>query len=95
MIVKPNKGHCFSHGLAYSGHPVTCVAALKNIGIIEREGLLAHADEIGHYFEGRLQSLCDLPIVGDVRGTCSMACVESVADKTSEALFPESLSIGE
>ncbi|WP_428834260.1 hypothetical protein, partial [Pseudomonas aeruginosa] len=27
-------------------HPVACAAALKNIEIIEREGLLAHADEV-------------------------------------------------
>ncbi|MDF5907304.1 aminotransferase class III-fold pyridoxal phosphate-dependent enzyme [Pseudomonas aeruginosa] len=58
-------------------------------------GLLAHADEVGRYFEERLQSLRDLPIVGDVRGMRFMACVEFVADKASKALFPESLNIGE
>ncbi|MGV8553865.1 aminotransferase class III-fold pyridoxal phosphate-dependent enzyme, partial [Pseudomonas aeruginosa] len=72
----------------YSGPPVACAAALKNIEIIEREGLLAHADEVGRYFEERLQSLRDLPIVGDVRGMRFMACVEFVADdgQVAEAL---------
>ncbi|MDF5809432.1 aminotransferase class III-fold pyridoxal phosphate-dependent enzyme [Pseudomonas aeruginosa] len=95
VIAEPDKGRCFSHGFTYSGHPVACAAALKNIEIIEREGLLAHADEVGRYFEERLQSLRDLPIVGDVRGMRFMACVEFVADKASKALFPESLNIGE
>ncbi len=95
VIAEPDKGRCFSHGFTYSGHPVSCAAALKNIEIIEREGLLAHADEVGRYFEERLQSLRDLPIVGDVRGMRFMACVEFVADKASKALFPESLNIGE
>ncbi len=95
VIAEPDKGRCFSHGFTYSGHPVACAAALKNIEIIEREGLLAHADEVYRYFEERLQSLRDLPIVGDVRGMRFMACVEFVADKASKALFPESLNIGE
>ncbi|MGV8340634.1 aminotransferase class III-fold pyridoxal phosphate-dependent enzyme, partial [Pseudomonas aeruginosa] len=49
VIAEPDKGRCFSHGFTYSGHPVACAAALKNIEIIEREGLLAHADEVGRY----------------------------------------------
>ncbi|MFH4013382.1 aminotransferase, partial [Acinetobacter baumannii] len=84
VIAEPDKGRCFSHGFTYSGHPVACAAALKNIEIIEREGLLAHADEVGRYSEERLQSLRDLPIVGDVRGMRFMACVEFVADKASK-----------
>jgi putrescine aminotransferase len=31
----------FTSGFTYSGHPVACAAGLKNIEIIEREGLLA------------------------------------------------------
>ncbi|MCW5474850.1 aspartate aminotransferase family protein, partial [Pseudomonas aeruginosa] len=42
---EPDKARCFSHDFTYSGHPVACAAALKNIEIIEREGLLAHADK--------------------------------------------------
>ena len=31
----------FRHGPTYSGHPTCCAAALANLDIIEREGLLA------------------------------------------------------
>ena len=79
----------FTSGLTYSGHPVAAAAALKNIEIIEREGLLSHARSIGDYFQRRLRELADLPLVGDVRGIGLMACVENVADKASKALLPD------
>ncbi len=95
MIAEPGQGRCFTHGFTYSGHPVACAAALKNIEIIQREGILAHVEEVGRYFEEQLRTLLDLPIVGDVRGLRFMACVEFVADQASKALFPEALNIGE
>ena len=80
----------FTSGLTYSGHPVSCAAALKNIEIMETEGLLAHAASVGSYFEQRMQGLRDLPLVGDVRGRKLMLCVENVADKATKALLPDS-----
>ncbi|MFT4151471.1 MAG: aminotransferase [Paracoccaceae bacterium] len=79
----------FTSGLTYSGHPVACAAGLKNIEIIEREGLLDRAKVVGAYFQDRLRSLSDLPLVGDVRGRGLMACVENVADKATKALLPD------
>lgn len=95
VIAEPGKGRCFTHGFTYSGHPVCCTAALKNIEIIERENLLAHVNEVGSYLEQRLQTLRDLPLVGDVRCLKLMACVEFVADKASKALFDDAINIGE
>ena len=66
----------FSNGFTYSGHPVACAAALKNIEIIEREKILEHVREISPYFQSRLKTLEDIPIVKDVRGVGLMACVE-------------------
>lgn len=89
-----NSGRCFAHGFTYSGHPVACAAALKNIEILEREKLLENVKEVGPYFEQQLKTLEDLPIVGQVRGRKFMVCVEYVADKKTKALFPEELDIG-
>jgi len=77
------KGAIFSNGYTYSGHPVACAAALENLAIIEREGLLEHAREVGPYFQERLAELNDIPIVGDVRGLGLMACVECVISRES------------
>ena len=84
----------YASGFTYSGHPVACAAALKNIEIIEREGLLAHAAQVGAYFEERLAELSDLPTVGDVRGRKLMMCIENVADKDTKALLPDEIDIG-
>ena len=66
----------FSNGFTYSGHPVACAAALKNIEIIEQENILEHVRETAPYFQSRLKTLEDLPIVKNVRGIGLMACVE-------------------
>ncbi|MFW0754136.1 aminotransferase [Pseudomonas sp. H11T01] len=95
VIGEPGKGRCFTHGFTYSGHPVSCIAALKNIEIIERENLLAHVEDVGRYMEERLHTLADLPLVGNVRCKRLMACIEFVADKQTKALFPDALNIGE
>ncbi len=66
----------FSNGYTYSGHPVSCAAALKNIEIMERENILQHVQEITPYFQQRLEQLRELPIVCDVRGVGLIGCVE-------------------
>ena len=57
-----------SQGFTYSGHPVCCAAALKNIEIIEREGLLAHVNNISAHFQSKLRELLNLPAVIEVHG---------------------------
>ncbi|MFP5480001.1 MAG: aminotransferase [Alphaproteobacteria bacterium] len=79
----------FTAGFTYSGHPVACAAGLKNIEIMEREGLLAQADRVGRYFEARMAGLAALPLIGDVRGRRLMLCVESVADKGTKVVLPD------
>ena len=66
----------FSNGYTYSGHPVSSAAALKNIEIIENEGLLEHVREISPYFQQRIKDLNKLPLVGDTRGEGLVGCVE-------------------
>lgn len=70
----------FASGFTYSGHPVAAAAALKNIEIIERDGILENVREVGPYFQQRLKELEDIPMVGEVRGEGLMACVECVID---------------
>lgn len=84
---------CFEHGFTYSGHPVACAVALKNIEIIEREQICAQVRETGEYFEQQLKTLLDLPHVGDVRGRRFMMCVEYVADKETKELLPDEFNV--
>ena len=93
-ISAPNPSRTFANGFTYSGHPVCCAAALKNLEIIARENLLEKVRQDGPYLKQRLETLRDLPTVGDVRGSHYMMCVESVADKQSKELFPDDVNIG-
>jgi putrescine aminotransferase len=47
-----NEGGEFYHGYTYSGHPACCAAAIANLTIIKREGLVERVrDQIGPYFQ--------------------------------------------
>ena len=84
----------FTHGFTYSGHPVCCAAALKNIEIMAEENLLGHArTRRAITSRRRLKELASLPLVGDVRGRRFMMCVEYVADKSTRAPLPEAANI--
>ncbi len=84
----------FANGFTYSGHPVAAAAALKNIEIIEREGLLEHVRDVGPYFQERLRELEEIPMVGEVRGQGLMACVECVSDRVSKEPMKLDYEIG-
>ena len=73
----------FAHGLTYTSHPVGCAVALKNLDLLE-DGVLAHARAVAPYFQARLKTLEELPLVGEVRGLGLMACVDCVADRDSK-----------
>jgi adenosylmethionine-8-amino-7-oxononanoate aminotransferase len=77
----------FSHGFTYAGHPVSCAVALKCIEIFEDEHILENVRDNEEYFEASLESLLDLPIVGDVRGAGYFWGIELVKDKEKKEAF--------
>src|SRR6185436_16909706 len=67
------------HPGTYCGHPVSCAAALANLDIIEREGLVANAEKMGARLHAGLEkAVGGLPIVGEVRSRGLMCCVDMV-----------------
>jgi len=93
-VLRNDADRWFTGGFTYSAHPVCCVAALKNIEIMEREKLFENVKAVGPYFEAQLKTLRDLPIVGDVRGRLFMMCVVSVMNKKTKEFFPYEVNIG-
>jgi adenosylmethionine-8-amino-7-oxononanoate aminotransferase len=76
----------YMHAATYSGHPVCCAVGLRNVEIIESEGLVERAAVMGRrLIEGLRHELGDLPNVGDIRGLGLMAGVEMVTDKATKA----------
>jgi adenosylmethionine-8-amino-7-oxononanoate aminotransferase len=94
VIASPDPNAWFTHGFTYSGHPVACSAGLKNIEIMEKRDICGHIRKVGPYFEQRLRELRDLPLVGDVRGSHFMMCLEYVANKHSRELLDDGINIG-
>ncbi len=87
------KGANFGNGYTYSGHPVACAAALKNIEIFESEGILEHVREVSPYFHERLQALEKHPMVATTRGMGLMGCVEAFADASHLGAEGQQLSL--
>ncbi len=85
----------FMHVHTYNNHPVSTATGLKNLEIIEREGLVENSAEVGAYMLDGLRSLAGHPTVGDVRGLGLMCAVEFVSDKKTKARFDEQNSFCE
>ena len=76
------------HGFTYSGHPVGASLGLVNIDIMERDGLVEQAAEVGPYFLAALRDrIAHHSFVGDVRGIGQMMAAEFVADKATKRMF--------
>lgn len=90
------EGGDFNHGFTYSGHPVAAAVALKNIELLESEGIVTQVkNETSPYLQQRWQELADHPIVGEARGLGMVAAIELVKDKhTKERIVPETKAGG-
>jgi len=84
----------FRHGQTFSGHPVACAIALKNIEIIEREDLIGRAAEMGPYLLNGLKSLEPHPSFGDARGLGLVGGLEVVLDKKTRAVTDPPTQLG-
>ena len=83
------KGGEFFHGYTYSGHPVACAVALKNLEIIEKEGLIERVrEDTGPYFAKTLgERIAGHSLVGETRAVGLMGAIEIVRDKAARERF--------
>lgn len=85
----------FNHGYTFSGHPVACAVALKNIEIMERENLVARVADYGAPALAKLLARFeDHPLVGEVRSVGMMGAIELVADKRTRRRFDNPGRVG-
>ena len=66
---------------------VSTAVAMANLDIFEREGLNDNVRANSAAFRASLETLLDLPIVGDVRGDGYFFGIELVKDKSTKATF--------
>ena len=79
----------FLHGITFGGHPVSSAVALANLDVFESESLLERVRANEDAFGAALDSLRDIPIVGDVRGTGYFWALELVKDRATKETFSE------
>ena len=79
----------FLHGYTWGGHPVGAAVALANLQLMDDEKIMDHVRGQEDGFRAALDSLRDLPIVGDVRGAGYFYGIEMVKDKATRETFDE------
>jgi adenosylmethionine-8-amino-7-oxononanoate aminotransferase len=79
----------FAHGFTFAGHPVAAAVALANLDVFERENLCGHVLAKEGEFRRMLETLHELPIVGDVRGAGFFQAIELVKDKDTKESFDD------
>jgi adenosylmethionine-8-amino-7-oxononanoate aminotransferase len=77
----------FLHGATWGGHPIAAAVAMANLDVFENEDILGHVRKHEGAFLGMLESLQDLPIVGDIRGLGYFYAIELVKDKETKGSF--------
>jgi 4-aminobutyrate aminotransferase-like enzyme len=70
----------------FGGNPVACAAALAVLAVIEDEGLMANAANVGSYLRHGLLALAERhPLIGDVRGEGLLLGVELIDEARGPA----------
>jgi adenosylmethionine-8-amino-7-oxononanoate aminotransferase len=90
-IVEPfqDGARSFTHGFTFGGHPLCAAIAMANLDAFEREGVIDNVRRNESAFREMLESLRDLPIVGDVRGAGYFQAIELVKDKETKETFSD------
>jgi adenosylmethionine-8-amino-7-oxononanoate aminotransferase len=83
------EGASFLHGFTFAGHPVSCAVALANLDVFEGEQILQHVQSTEGEFRGALETLYELPIVGNIRGAGFFYGIELVKDKETRLSFDD------
>ncbi len=79
LAAVPEETELFS---TFGGNPVACAAALAVLAVIEDEGLVANAAEVGAYLRQGLVALAERhPLIGDIRGEGLLLGVELVDER--------------
>ena len=85
----------FRHVITFGGHPVAAAAALRNIQIMEDEGMVENSARMGAYLlDGLKEMKAKHQIIGDVRGLGLFCGLEIVKDRQTKEYFPAEADLG-
>lgn len=84
----------FFHGHTYTGNPIGCAAALANLDYFRRRRVLSKLPAKIAHLARNLQTLWDLPHVGDVRQAGFMVGVELVRNRKTREPYAWEEGVG-
>jgi 4-aminobutyrate aminotransferase-like enzyme len=93
LIARPDLVDSFGRDTRYfntfGGSPVACEVGMAVLDVIETEGLLARARDVGAHLRAGLRQLAERhDVIGDVRGTGQFTGVELVSDRAARTPDP-------
>jgi adenosylmethionine-8-amino-7-oxononanoate aminotransferase len=84
------------HGHTFTGHPLSCAAALATQAEIRERDLLANVCAMGDLLRGALsEQFGNHPYVGDIRGRGLFLALELVGDRETKEPFDPALNLSE
>ncbi|HEY1768556.1 MAG TPA: aspartate aminotransferase family protein [Terracidiphilus sp.] len=84
--------HAGMHGTTFGGGPLACAVAIAVVDAIEKDGLLAHAADVGNYFQEQLRLLAARhEAIVDVRGKGLMLAAELDSAELAKTTVAEML----
>ncbi|WP_368654230.1 aspartate aminotransferase family protein [Ornithinibacillus sp. 4-3] len=84
----------YMHGYTYSGHPMCCAVALKNLEIIEEENLIENVRNMGAEFQKGFKWLEERhEEIGNIRGIGLLRAFEILKDKEKNIRYSEPVSV--
>ena len=84
--------HPGAHGTTFGGGPLACAVAIAVIDVLEKDNLLAHATEVGDYFQQQLRELAKRhECIVDVRGLGLMVAAEVDSPELAKLVVAEML----
>jgi taurine--2-oxoglutarate transaminase len=78
----------FMAGLTYSGHPLSCAAAIATLQVYKDEGLIENSQRMGVVLDRELRAMQERhPSIGEVRGLGLFWFVELVKNRATKTPF--------
>src|ERR1044072_8194140 len=82
----------FAHGFTFAGPPLASATAPANLDLLQREDLCGHVLDREAELRQMLETLHDIPILGDVRGAGYFHAIELVKDRATKETFDDDAS---
>jgi taurine---2-oxoglutarate transaminase len=78
----------YQGGLTYNGHPISLAAAIATIQVMQADGIVAHAQQMGKVMADMLAELVERhPCIGEVRSIGLMGVIELVKNRETREPF--------